>query len=58
MPLDQTGARTVFEELGFRAEAVLRDEVRDRASKTHDILLMANDVETFLARGDAYERSR
>ena len=58
MTLDQTGARTVFEELGFRAEAVLRDEVKDRAGKTHDILLMANDVETFLARGDAYGRAR
>ena len=31
MTLDQTGARTVFEELGFRPEAVLRDEVKDRA---------------------------
>ena len=54
MTLDQTGARTVFEELGFRPEAVLKDEVKDHDGKTHDILLMANDVETFLARGDAY----
>ena len=58
MTLDQTGARTVFEELGFRPEAVLKDEVKDREGKTHDILLMANDVETFLARGDAYGLSR
>ena len=58
MTLDQTGARTVFEELGFRPEAVLKDEVKDRNGKTHDILLMANDVETFLARGDAYGLSR
>ena len=54
MTLDRTGARTVFEELGFRAEAVLHDKVKDRAGKTHDILLMAKDVETLLARGDAY----
>jgi len=54
MTPDQTGARTVFEELGFRPEALLRDEVKDRAGKTHDILLMANDVATFLARGEAY----
>ena len=54
MTLDQTGARTVFEELGFRPEAVLRDEVKDRAGKTHDILVMANDVATFLARRDNY----
>ena len=54
MTPDQTGARTVFEELGFRPEALLRDEVKDRSGKTHDILLMANDVATFLARGEAY----
>jgi L-amino acid N-acyltransferase YncA len=54
MTPDQTGARTVFEELGFRPEGLLRDEVKDRAGKTHDILLMANDVATFLARGEAY----
>ena len=54
MTLDRTGARTVFEELGFRAEAVLHDEVKDRAGKTHDILLMTKNVETLLARGDAY----
>lgn len=54
MTLDQTGARTVFEELGFRPEALLRDEVKDRSGKTHDILLMANNVATFLARRDNY----
>jgi L-amino acid N-acyltransferase YncA len=54
MTPDQTGARTVFEELGFRPEALLRNEVKDRAGKTHDILLMANDVAAFLARGEAY----
>jgi len=31
MTLEQTGAGTVFEELGFRAEVVLHDEVKDRA---------------------------
>ncbi len=54
MTPDQTGARTVFEELGFRPEALLRDEVKDRSGKTHDILLMANNVATFLARGEVY----
>ena len=58
MTLDQTGARTLSEELGFRAEAILRDEVKDRAGKTHDILLMANNVEDFLARDEAYGLSR
>ena len=54
MTLDQSGARTVFEELGFRPEALLRDEVKDRSGKTHDLLLMANDVAAFLARRDNY----
>lgn len=58
MTLDQTGARIVFEELGFRAEAILRDEVKDRAGKTHDMLLMANDVAAFVARGEAYGLER
>lgn len=54
MTLDQTGARTVFEELGFRPEALLKDEVKDRAGKTHDVLFLSTEVEAFLARRDAY----
>ncbi len=54
MTLDQTGARTVFEELGFRPEALLKDEVKDRAGKNHDMLFMSTEVEAFMARRDAY----
>ncbi len=55
MTLDQTGARTVFEELGFRPEALLKDEViKDRAGKKHDVLFLSTEVEAFLARRDAY----
>ena len=54
MTLDQTGARTVFEELGFRPEALLKDEVKDRSGKKHDVLFLSTEVEAFLARRDAY----
>lgn len=54
MTLDQTGARTVFEELGFRPEALLKDEVKDRAGKKHDVLFLSTEVEAFLARREVY----
>lgn len=54
MTLDQTGARTVFEELGFRPEALLKDEVKDRAGKKHDVLFLTTEVEAFLARREAF----
>ena len=50
MTLDQVGARTVLEELGFRPEALLKDEVKDRVGKLHDVLVMSTQVEAFLAR--------
>ena len=34
MTVDQTGAIAIFEGLGFKAEALLRDHVRDTAGKT------------------------
>lgn len=54
MTLDQAGARHVFEGMGFRPEAVLHDEVKDRSGKKHDLLVMANDVQAFLARMDQH----
>lgn len=54
MTLDQTGARTVFEELGFRPEALLKDEVKDRSGKKHDVLFLSTEVEAFLARREAF----
>lgn len=54
MTLDQTGARTVFEELGFRPEALLKEEVKDRAGKKHDVLFLSTEVDAFLARRAAY----
>lgn len=46
MTLDQMGARTLFEELGFRPEALLKDEVKDRNGKKHDLLILSHDITT------------
>ena len=42
---DQKGAIATFERLGFQAEALLRDFVIDRQGRTHDLVIMAYDVE-------------
>lgn len=54
MTLDQTAARKLFQELGFRPEALLENEVKDRQGKLHDVLVMAVDVASFLARRDVF----
>jgi L-amino acid N-acyltransferase YncA len=54
MTADQQGAIAVFEGMGFHSEALLRDHVKDREGRKHDLLIMAQDVETFLARTEAY----
>jgi RimJ/RimL family protein N-acetyltransferase len=54
MTVDQQAAIAVFEELGFRAEAVLRDQVKDRDGKTHDLALLSHDVAAVQSRLQAY----
>jgi L-amino acid N-acyltransferase YncA len=54
MTLDQKGAIAVFEGLGFRPEALLRDQVRDRAGQKHDLLVLSHDVEKFESQLHAY----
>ena len=44
MTPDQIGSVMLFESLGFRAEALLKDHVRDRDGKTHDLAVLAHDV--------------
>lgn len=41
---DQTAAIGVFEDMGFRPEAWLRDHVRDETGKTWDIVILGLDV--------------
>jgi RimJ/RimL family protein N-acetyltransferase len=54
MTPDQKGAIAVFEGLGFRPEAVLRDEVKDRDGNPHDLLVMSHRVADFQGILDAY----
>jgi L-amino acid N-acyltransferase YncA len=54
MTADQYGAIAVFETLGFRTEALLRDHVKDREGRKLDLIIMAHDVTRFLAQMEAY----
>ncbi|HZP57257.1 MAG TPA: GNAT family N-acetyltransferase [Dehalococcoidia bacterium] len=54
MTIDQEGAIATFEQLGFKAEALLRDHVKDRTGRTHDLLLYSHDVRSFQSQLDAY----
>jgi len=54
MTPDQQGARALFQELGFQPEALLKDAMKDRAGNYHDLLVMAVNVQTFLAQRSAY----
>lgn len=45
MTRDQTAAIGVFEDMGFRPEAWLRDHVRDESGKTWDIVILGLDVQ-------------
>ncbi len=54
MTVDQGGAIAIFEGLGFKAEALLRDHVKDKAGKTHDIVVLGHDVAQVRAQLEAY----
>ncbi|MEL7490906.1 MAG: GNAT family N-acetyltransferase [Pseudomonadota bacterium] len=54
MTVDQKGAVAIFEELGFRGEALLKDHVMDRDGETHDIVMLSCDVDRIHAQMSAY----
>jgi len=54
MTVDQVGAIAIFEGLGFKAEALLRDHVKDRSGKTHDIVVLGHNVAQVRAQLEAY----
>ena len=54
MTVDQTGAIAIFEGLGFKAEALLRDHVRDKSGKKHDIVVLGHNVAQFRSQMEAY----
>ena len=54
MTIDQRGAIAVFEGLGFRAEALLKNHVKDKDGKTHDLVILSHDVAAFASQMQAY----
>ncbi len=54
MTVDQEAAIKVFEEMGFRSEALLKDQVKDRDGNKHDILILAHDVQRLQSQMQAY----
>jgi len=54
MTVDQQAAIALFEGLGFRAEALLRDHVRDVDGKTHDIVVLGHNIAQVQAQLEAY----
>ncbi|WP_213955865.1 GNAT family N-acetyltransferase [Variovorax sp. dw_954] len=54
MTVDQVAAIALFEELGFSAEAVLRNHVKDREGNVHDMALLSHDVAEVQARMQTY----
>jgi ribosomal protein S18 acetylase RimI-like enzyme len=54
MTVDQQGAIALFESLGFKAEALPRDHVRDVTGRTHDIVVLAHNVARVRAQLEAH----
>jgi len=54
MTVDQKGAIAIFEELGFRGEALLKDHVKNRGGETHDIVILSCDIDRIHSQISAY----
>ena len=54
MTPDQTGSVALFESLGFRAEAMLKDQVRGRDGQPHDLAILSRDAARHMARQHAF----
>ena len=54
MTVDQQAAIALFESLGFKAEALLRDHVRDIGGQKHDIVVLGHNVAQVRAQLEAY----
>jgi len=50
MTVDQAAAIAIFKGMGFKPEALLRDHVRDRTGRKHDLVILSHDVAAFQAR--------
>jgi L-amino acid N-acyltransferase YncA len=54
MTISQRGAIAIFEDLGFRPEALLHAHVADRNGDMHDLVVLSHDVEAVAARHAVY----
>lgn len=54
MTVDQQAAIALFESLGFKAEALLREHVRDVDGRKHDIVVLGHNVAQVQAQLEAY----
>jgi len=54
MTVDQQAAIALFETLGFKAEALLRDHVQDVGGKKHDIVVLGHNVAQVQAQMESY----
>lgn len=54
MTIEQKGAISVFQKLGFRVEGLLRNHVRDRAGEKHDLVLMGHETREFYDQMRSY----
>ncbi len=54
MTPDQGGSVALFESLGFRGEALLKDQVRDRSGKPHDLAILCLDLTRAAAQHRAF----
>jgi ribosomal protein S18 acetylase RimI-like enzyme len=54
MTPDQKGAIQLFEESGFRGEALLKDQVMDRQGQVHDVAILSLDVARFAAQHEVF----
>jgi RimJ/RimL family protein N-acetyltransferase len=54
MTVDQVSGIALFEGLGFRGEALLREHVRDRDGTKHDIVVLGHNVAQVRAQLEAY----
>jgi ribosomal protein S18 acetylase RimI-like enzyme len=54
MTLDQEGAIAIFEDLGFKTEALLKDHAKDRNGGKHDLLMLSHDVAGVQSMMQAY----
>ena len=50
MTVDQHGAIALFEDMGFRGEALLRDHVRTASGETHDLAIFSHEISEGSAR--------